>query len=229
VLSGPIYEFGSRQMEGQVGYSDIRCFFRGEKFVGIDYIAGPGVDHVDDIRRLTLADGSVKTAICLEVLEHVDDIWSAANELFRVLSEDGILIISVPFEIRIHGSPHDYWRFTPSGLEYLFRSFEHKFLSYVGPVNNPKNVVAVLSKNTIDLSKLQPEVLLWQARWESPLIKIKRRLPNKVYSFLPRLFLGDEFEMWKRRRREVDYKVVRQLVRLFFPPIISEIIRRFYR
>lgn len=54
-----------------------------------------GVDRKENIERLTIADGSFDVAICLHVLEHVND-GAAIRELFRVLRPDGLLIAMFP-------------------------------------------------------------------------------------------------------------------------------------
>jgi len=43
-VPGPIYEFGSLQVEGQIGYADLRPFFSGKQYTGCDFRMGPGVD-----------------------------------------------------------------------------------------------------------------------------------------------------------------------------------------
>ncbi|MEA9568370.1 methyltransferase domain-containing protein [Polynucleobacter sp. AP-Nickl1-40-C4] len=48
-----------------------------------------------DLENLSLQSGSYNTIICNHVLEHVDD-FKAMREMFRVLSDNGCLICSVP-------------------------------------------------------------------------------------------------------------------------------------
>lgn len=67
--------------------------------------------------RLPLADGEVETVLCTETLEHAEEPAAFVGELRRVLSPGGRLILTVPFAARWHFVPHDYWRFTPAGLE----------------------------------------------------------------------------------------------------------------
>ncbi len=52
-----------------------------------------------------------------EVLEHVADYRTFLAECRRVCKPGGAILFSVPFQARFHFIPHDYWRFTPSGLE----------------------------------------------------------------------------------------------------------------
>jgi SAM-dependent methyltransferase len=60
---------------------------------------------------------------CTEVLEHTLQPFNAVGELFRVLSPGGRLILSVPFNLRIHGPLPDCWRFTEHGLRSLLSDF----------------------------------------------------------------------------------------------------------
>jgi SAM-dependent methyltransferase len=48
-----------------------------------------------DVEQMAVPSKSFSTVICNHVLEHVDD-QKALSELYRILTEDGILIISVP-------------------------------------------------------------------------------------------------------------------------------------
>ncbi len=56
---------------------------------------------------------------CEQVLEHVRHPARAARTLFRLTRPGGIAIVSVPFLIRLHREPEDYWRFSGAGLRAL--------------------------------------------------------------------------------------------------------------
>jgi SAM-dependent methyltransferase len=84
----------------------------GYRTTGTRYFDGP-VWPVDD--------ASVDLAFATETLEHVDDPARFLAEAFRVLRPGGRLILTVPFSARWHFVPHDYWRFTPAGLDLLLR------------------------------------------------------------------------------------------------------------
>ncbi len=49
-----------------------------------------------DLRKIPLADKTVDTLICSEVLEHVENEQLAASELYRVLKNGGSAIVSMP-------------------------------------------------------------------------------------------------------------------------------------
>ena len=72
-----------------------------------------------EARKLPFETGAFD-AICLfDVLEHVEDDLALLGELRRILKDGGLLLLSVPFMYRFHEIPHDYRRYTPTGLRYV--------------------------------------------------------------------------------------------------------------
>jgi len=58
-----------------------------------------------------------------QILEHVDRPWKA----FELIGEHArAAIITVPFMIRIHGSPRDYWRMTPKAIQMMAQPYFNK-------------------------------------------------------------------------------------------------------
>jgi SAM-dependent methyltransferase len=99
------------------------------KYVGID--TSDAKDHfgyeVPDTLyfsgdRWPIADASADFVLCAETLEHVRDSREFLAEAFRCLTPGGTIVITVPFAARWHFIPHDYWRFTPSGLDTLLQT-----------------------------------------------------------------------------------------------------------
>ncbi len=61
--------------------------------------------------------------ICTEVLEHVENYQYLIDEMFRVMKKDAKGIITIPWSARFHYIPYDYFRYTPSALKTMFKSF----------------------------------------------------------------------------------------------------------
>jgi SAM-dependent methyltransferase len=77
---------------------------------------------IGDVQSLgMLRDAAYDSVVCLEVLEHVPDPAHALEEIARILTDDGVLVLSVPHLSRLHEVPHDYYRYTEYGLDYLLR------------------------------------------------------------------------------------------------------------
>lgn len=66
--------------------------------------------------------GRYDLVICEQVLEHVPDPLTAVRTLRELCRNDGHVLVSTPFLLPIHGSPQDFWRFTPLGLARLLES-----------------------------------------------------------------------------------------------------------
>jgi SAM-dependent methyltransferase len=151
-LPDPIVEFGSMQVEAAQD-ADLRTLFAGREYLGTDYREGPGVDRVEDLRALSLADGSVGTAICLETLEHVSDPPAACRELTRVVGGGGVLIVTAPTLLGIHAYPDDYFRFMPDSFRAMLEGFDDVWIHGLGDPSMPMWVLGVAGKGrTLDLS-----------------------------------------------------------------------------
>ncbi len=93
-------------------------------YTGIDMRAGPGVDQVMNGHELEFEDESFDCVISAETLEHDDAPWKTAAEIYRVLKDKGVLLVTVPgIGFPRHDFPSDYWRFTIAGLKALFKDF----------------------------------------------------------------------------------------------------------
>jgi SAM-dependent methyltransferase len=140
---GPIFEFGSYQVEGQVDYADLRALFRGKDYVGCDMRAGPGVDRVEDVSAIGLPDASAGTVLCIETFEHVFEVRRAFDEVFRILKPGGLFVITSPLNFRIHGYPDDYWRMTPNCLRRMLEPYAARLTGYQGYHKFPHSVMGL--------------------------------------------------------------------------------------
>jgi 2-polyprenyl-3-methyl-5-hydroxy-6-metoxy-1,4-benzoquinol methylase len=145
-VSGPVVEIGSFYMPSHEQLCNLRPFFAEFEYIGCDIRQGLGVDRIEDAQALRFADGTVGTLILLEILEHLPDPNKAISEAYRVIKDDGLVILSVPFNARLHGFPSDYWRFTASGVYTLLFDFQDKLVFALGPQLKPAFIFAVATK-----------------------------------------------------------------------------------
>jgi SAM-dependent methyltransferase len=85
-------------------------------FLAMDREALAGIDVAGDMEALPLRDGSVDGILCETVLEHVPSARTAFAEIARVLKPGGRMFLTLPFLWPYHASPHDYRRWTSSGV-----------------------------------------------------------------------------------------------------------------
>jgi len=219
-LPVPIYEFGSRRMVGQEESANVRHMFNSDSYVGADYIDGLGVDIVLDIRAIDLPDSSIGTLICTEVLEHVDRPFEAMKEIFRVLKDDGLLVLTAPMNLEIHGSPFDYWRFTSQGFEVLLEDFQFKKISFGGKENFPDTIVALASKSkSIDVAAVNVVFNDWEGTWKKERKSIRGLVILKNL-MVPRIFLGSNYEFLLRKNLS-GFSYIKSIVTLLIPNVLS--------
>jgi hypothetical protein len=100
------------------------------KIETLDINPKSGATYVADLcsdNSAVIPDGRFDVVVCTEVLEHTLNPFDAANEICRTLKRNGVALISVPFNFRIHGPLPDCWRISEHGLRSLFsakRGFE---------------------------------------------------------------------------------------------------------
>jgi len=92
----------------------------------LDINPSSDADYIADIcadNSTLIPDNTFDFVLCTEVLEHTLNPFRATEEIFRILKPDGLLFLSVPFNLRIHGPLPDCWRFTEHGLRALLTGF----------------------------------------------------------------------------------------------------------
>ncbi|MEA2398163.1 MAG: hypothetical protein QOK25_1719 [Thermoleophilaceae bacterium] len=94
--------------------------------VGVDreVPSSPTVEEVDivgDAYSVPLEDESADTVLLTEVLEHLEEPVRALAEARRLLRPGGGLILTTPLFFPVHGEPHDFFRYSPNGLEHVMR------------------------------------------------------------------------------------------------------------
>lgn len=203
-LRGPVYEFGSYLVAGQEEDADLRPLFPGRDYVGCDVRAGPGVDRVEDLARLSLPSESVPTIVCVDTLEHVFEIERAVQEMCRVLAPGGTLLVAAPFDFQIHHYPDDYWRLTPSCLARLLEPLEASLVGWQGLDSRPHTVLGMGFKPPL-AEDLATKLQRFMAAYESWLQKAAEERPWTEKT--RRLLLGWLRSKGERRRWREEYSV----------------------
>lgn len=116
---------GARVLDAGAGEGQYRRFFAAQRYCGIDLAVGDtawdysGLDAVADLTALPFRDGAFEAALNIVTLEHLREPARALAEIARTLRPGGTLLLAAPQDWEVHQSPHDYFRYTRHGLEYL--------------------------------------------------------------------------------------------------------------
>jgi len=76
----------------------------------------------DLTKPFPFSDQYADTLLSFQVLEHLPEPRHFLNECYRILQSGGSLILTVPFQWRVHEAPYDFFRFTRFGLEYMLKA-----------------------------------------------------------------------------------------------------------
>lgn len=205
-LAEPIMEVGAYQVAGQESYTDLRQYFPGREYLGVDMRPGPGVDFVADVENLPQADASVGSVIAMSTFEHVPHFWKAFEEVHRVLRPDGAFLVCCPFYFYVHNYPSDYWRFTPEAYHLLLEKYPQRLVGWHGPKNRPLAVWALALREEAPL--LGPERLAHYHACMNRYAHEPLRWKKKIRYLLGRLLCGAApFEPYLQMDRwECEYR-----------------------
>lgn len=143
-------------------------------YVGIDYpdtavrLYRTRPDIFADARSLPFASESFQSVILKDVLEHVCGSDAALSEIGRVLSDEGRLIVWMPFVYPIHDAPHDFQRFTEHGLR-SYLGAHGLCVTELVPVLPPIETAALMT--CLALADAAEQIVLRQ-RWLLPLVPV---------------------------------------------------------
>jgi len=93
------------------------------RYIGLDH---PGTEHQKEnidvfgiAKYLPFKNESFDMVLLTQVIEHLEDPQKALYETYRILKQNGILIISWPFLYPVHEAPRDFYRYTDFGMKHL--------------------------------------------------------------------------------------------------------------
>jgi SAM-dependent methyltransferase len=105
-----IVEIGSQDINGSL--RDIAP--KQARYIGLDFVAGPGVDVVlADPYVFPLDSGIADAVVSSSCFEHSQFFWLTFLEALRLVKPGGVLYLNVPSNGLYHRYPFDNWRFYP--------------------------------------------------------------------------------------------------------------------
>ncbi|MBI1344180.1 MAG: methyltransferase domain-containing protein [Terrimonas sp.] len=128
-LKGNMLDFGcgSKPYEG---------LFTVEQYTGIDFYNeghphdNERIDVFYDGKHIPFPDNHFDSVLCTEVFEHVFNLEQVIQELYRVMKNDSMLLITCPFVWNEHEVPYDYARYTRFALKDLMEKQGFEILEY---------------------------------------------------------------------------------------------------
>jgi SAM-dependent methyltransferase len=116
---------GERVLDAGAGECRFKPMFGHARYVGLDFGLGDPnwdyskLDAVGRLEDLPFPSSSFDRVLSIVVLEHTPEPGQVIQEFARVLAPGGTAHLVVPHMWEEHQKPHDYFRFTSSGMRYL--------------------------------------------------------------------------------------------------------------
>lgn len=90
--------------------------------------------NVDLEGNIPIEEYSFDALLCFNLLEHIYNYGNLIRESRRILRVGGTMIGFTPFLLKIHGSPHDHFRYSKTSLQKIFQDagFNKVWVRYIG-------------------------------------------------------------------------------------------------
>jgi SAM-dependent methyltransferase len=100
------------------GRGDFSAVYEDRKHFNLDVYPYPEIHLVCDLTRIVpFRDQSFDAIVLMNVMEHIYDTRALFSGLSRLLKLGGVLIVAIPFMVKIHQAPIDYVRYTHYALQ----------------------------------------------------------------------------------------------------------------
>lgn len=102
------------------GRGDFADLFHERSYLALDVYPYPEVDIVCDLTQTNpFRSDSFDAILLMNVMEHIFDTHTLLATLSGLLKTGGVIIVAIPFLVKIHQAPIDYVRFTHYALQGL--------------------------------------------------------------------------------------------------------------
>ncbi|MCB0338123.1 MAG: class I SAM-dependent methyltransferase [Bdellovibrionales bacterium] len=125
VKGSKVLDVGACDFNGSIG--PLIQAWKPSEYLGVDIIAGPGVDVVCSADDLVARFGPDRfdIVLCIEMLEHTPNWRRSIQNMKEVLKPGGIFLATTrSLGYPCHGFPNDYWRYEKEDLARIFADFQ---------------------------------------------------------------------------------------------------------
>ncbi len=135
---------------------------------------------LDVANMIQIKSNSIDVVNAIELFEHVENIEKGLDECYRILKDDGIIFISIPFLYQIHADPFDYQRWTATKwkIELEKRGFKIEKIIIMGKYFSHLSEILKDLLKSIDRKYRGGFLLL---RFFNPILNTIRNLDTKTF------------------------------------------------
>jgi SAM-dependent methyltransferase len=120
-----------------------------------NFYSGPNITKMDLEKTFPLKSNIYDFVLSINIMEHLYNFHNLLSESYRILSSGGKLHGFVPFMIRYHPDPNDYFRYTEQGLYVAMTDAGFSDIQVITVAGGPFKVAASQLANVIRLKFLR--------------------------------------------------------------------------
>lgn len=137
------------------------------------------LDYECDLtKELPFKDEEFDTILLSDVLEHIPQPENLWNEMSRILSRGGKILVNVPYYYSIHEEPYDYYRYTEFALRRFVENSGLRILYLESLGGIPEIMTDIFAKFILRIPKIGVSLSIF-AQWLI-LLFIKTKLGRKI-------------------------------------------------
>lgn len=132
-VSGKVLDLGGGRIRSS--YFQFLRLQNPHEIVSLDLLPHRNPDIIADVEKsLPISDTEYDHVLCFNLLEHLYHKKHLLNEVRRILKPAGTFIGYVPFLVKYHPDPHDYFRYTHEALTRLLSEagFPNVSVKFIG-------------------------------------------------------------------------------------------------
>ena len=164
-MRGTVLDLGGKREKKRGSFQPPIQQARAWWYINLDWETTPNI--LADVTQTSLEDQSIDCILCTEVLEHLPNPQDCVDETHRLLRNDGVAFVSVPFFYPVHADPYDFQRFTEDGLRKLFREFKSVEVYRMGGYAGSLGLMIELGIAGLDGISVLHKFLRWLMKWIS--------------------------------------------------------------
>lgn len=161
-LSNEIKKLGvnitGKTLDVGCGTKPYRRFFRCTEYVGLEHNTGidedkKEADYYYDGKTFPFNNEEYDSIVSNQVLEHIFAPDEFLGEMYRVLKDNGKLLLTVPFVWDEHEQPYDYARYSSYGLKSLLNKNGFEIIENIKSVNDLRVIFQLFNAYIYKITK----------------------------------------------------------------------------
>ena len=112
-------------MDIGAGRGEFADLFASQRYFAVDLYPYPEIDVVCDFSLMNpIVKNSLDVILLMNVLEHLPQAARLINAIMDMLRFDGLILMTVPFLVKIHQAPNDFSRYTHFYIQNMCQEYD---------------------------------------------------------------------------------------------------------